>query len=78
MPERDVLGETVQRSLRTISLVRGRMTERVPFGPLRANLSSKEARLQIQNLNPAAHQSLQQSMGPDEWAALMEKLYRGT
>ena len=77
MPERDILGETVQRSIRMIASVRERMTARVPYGPLRANLTSKEARLQIQNLDPATRAKTQAAMGPDEWESLMERIYRG-
>ncbi len=77
MAERDVLGESMKRMLGSVGRARERMQTRVPYGPLRQNLSSKEARLAIQNLDPMTKQEMRRGMGDDQWETLMEKLYGG-
>lgn len=52
------------------------MATKIPFGPLRENLTNEEARLQLQNLDPTTKQKFMQNMSPDEWQALMERLYQ--
>ncbi len=76
MPDRDILGETVQRTVRTMSRLRNRMRERIPYGPLRANLSSREARLMVQELDAGTKLEMMKRMGSEEWENLMDRLYK--
>ena len=75
MPERDMTGKLVQDSIKIMSRLRGRMDERIPYGPLRKNLTSKEARLLMQEMDPQEKHSLIQKVGDEEWRRMMEDLY---
>ena len=55
--------------------MRARVQERVPYGPTRAYLSSKEARLLAQELDPAVKADFIKRVGEDEWARMMKELY---
>jgi hypothetical protein len=75
MPDRDMTGKLVQDSIKIMSRLRGRMDERIPYGPLRKNLTSKEARLLMQEMDPQEKHSLIQKVGDEEWRRMMEDLY---
>ena len=75
MPERDMTGKLVHDSIKIMSRLRGRMDERIPYGPLRKNLTSKEARLLMQEMDPQEKHSLIQKVGDEEWRRMMEDLY---
>jgi len=75
MPERDVTGQSVQKTLKTISNLRHRMQEKIPYGPLREYMTKQETRLMLQNVDPAAKQQLIRRVGDEEWRRMMEDLY---
>ena len=77
MAERDMTGKLVQHSVKVISKLRDRMDERIPYGPLRENLTKKEMRVQIQNMDPQAKFEVMQRVGDEEWRRMMEDLYGG-
>jgi hypothetical protein len=74
MPERDILGQATQRSLTVLSRLRERVNSHTPLGPVREQLSSKEARLRLQQLDPAAKIGMINEMGEEEWYKLVERL----
>ncbi len=73
--ERDVLGDAVQRATRAIGNTRRSMRKAMPLGPARVSMTPKEARLAIQNIDPARKAAIIQRMGPDEWDRMLDKLY---
>lgn len=75
MAERDMTGKLVQNSIKKVAKLRERMNERIPYGPLRQNLTSKEARVLLQEMDPYDKQSLIQKVGDEEWRRMMEDLY---
>lgn len=78
MGKRDVTGEVAQRTVRVLGKLRGRLKDDVPYGPLREQLTSKEARLRLQKIDPVTKIELIQKMGEDEWSKLVERITNGT
>lgn len=73
MAERDITGHVVQGSLKRIARLRARMHTRIPYGPLRQQLTSQEARKMIQNMDPIAKQDFIKRVGDEEWRRMMEE-----
>jgi hypothetical protein len=73
--ERDFTGKMAQNSSQRIMKLRQRMSERIPYGPMRSFLSKPEQRQKLQNMNPQAKLDLMNQIGEEEWQSIMEKLY---
>ena len=74
MPERDITGRVTQGTVKRIARIRERMSNTIPYGPLREYLTSKESRLQLQNMDPNAKIALRQKMGDEEWNRMLERI----
>ena len=70
----DITGRITQHSMKRIDTLRKRMAVRIPSGPLRAQLTSRESRLQLQNMDPLDKQRLRESMGAAQWDKMFEEL----
>ena len=73
--KRDILGETIQRVNQTLGRVKTNMRDALPTGPSQAQMTPKEARLMIQNLDPVAKANLIRRVGPEEWDRMMDRIY---
>ena len=73
----EALGARLNARLETrITHLRERMALRLK-GPTAAPMSARDLRLQVQNMDPIRKMDMQQGMGPDKWAEMMEALYSG-
>ena len=73
--KQDITGQVVDRLRGRMTHLRSRMSERIPLGPQKAQLTPREIRLQLQDMDPATKTKLIQGAGPEEWSRLMEDLY---
>ncbi len=73
--ERDVLGEAVLRATKALGNTRRSMKKKMPLGPSRTSMTSKEARLAIQKIDPTKKAQMIERVGPDEWDRMMDRLY---
>ena len=53
------------------------MADQVHLGPDTSQLTPKDIRLQLQDMDPATKAKMIRGAGPEEWSRLMEELYGG-
>tara|TARA_Y100000310_G_scaffold109810_1_gene108275 strand:- start:1560 stop:1796 length:237 start_codon:yes stop_codon:yes gene_type:complete len=76
MADKDVSRLVVERTSQIIGRLRTHFSTHIPYGPKKERLTLQEARLRIQGMDPASKAQLQERMGPAEWDAYMDRLYR--
>ena len=74
--KKDVTGQVIERVLIITRRIRERMEEIVPYGPLSANMSPREQRVQLSKLNPSLKQQAIERMGEEEWLEMMKEIYQ--
>ena len=75
MPEYDVTGKVVQHGIQMMLRLRKRFQEHIPYGPLRSYMTTKEARLRLQEVDPGTKAQFRERGGDEEWRRMMEDLY---
>jgi hypothetical protein len=75
MPERDISGMAVTGVQARLKKLRTRMAVKIPYGPSGSRLTSKEIRMQLQNMDSARKIEMIRGVGPDKWDELMKGLY---
>jgi len=75
MAELDITGRVNQRVHDRVSRLRKRMAVKVPLGPTREKLTVQELRVKIQNMDPVTKQRMMQTVGPEQWSAILDRLY---
>ena len=73
----DITGVVTTRLRNRLGHLRERMAAQIHLGPDAAQLTPKEIRLQLQDMDPATKSKLIRGAGPEEWSRLMEELYGG-
>lgn len=75
MADKDILRLVVEQTAGVLGRLREQMGKTVPYGPTKMRQTPKEARLELQRMDPYAKAERIAEVGPDEWARMMEKLY---
>ena len=65
----------VEKTAAKIGRVREYMKAKLPYGPTKVKMDRREARRFLQNMEPATQEILKQRMGPEQWDAMMGRLY---
>ena len=75
MSKKDSSRIAVERAVSIIEKVRAIVKVRMPLGPDKVQMSGAEAKKFLEKLPPEARVALSEKMGPEEWDALMARLY---
>ena len=77
MADRDILRLVVEQTAELLGRLRTDMAKRIPYGPSMVRQTPREARLELQKMDPQQKLDMIKQTGPAEWDKMMEELYNG-